>query len=159
MSDSKTMPAGGSIRPLTADDLETVVAIDAKITGRPRRGFYEKRLQAAQEEPKGFIYVGACKDGGLVGFVMARLLAGEFGSQAPVAVLDAIGVDPAAHGGGWGSALMDGLDDVMRQKGVSELQSQVDWTNHGLIGFMDQAGFELAPRYVLRRQVGGPIAF
>ena len=146
-------------RPLAAGDLDPVIALDRKLSGRARRGFFETRLTAALREPKAFLYIGLTHtgpdgDGVLAGYVMARLLRGEFGGDALVAQLDAIGVDPEFQGKGAGRALMRALDKIMRQKGVTELQSQVDWTNHTLTGFLAKTGFTVAPRIVLERGTG-----
>ncbi len=141
-------------RPLTGDDLDPVIALDRKLSGHSRRGFFEKRLAAALREPKAYLYIGLLADGVLAGYVMARLLRGEFGDDALVAQLDAIGVDPEFQGRGAGRALMRALDKIMRQKGVTELQSQVDWTNHTLTGFFAKTGFTVAPRIVLERGTG-----
>jgi ribosomal protein S18 acetylase RimI-like enzyme len=146
-------------RPLAAGDLDPVIALDRKLSGRARRGFFETRLTAALKEPKAFLYIGLThtgpdSDGALAGYVMARLLRGEFGGDALTAQLDAIGVDPEFQGRGAGRALMRALDKIMRQKGVTELQSQVDWTNHTLTGFFAKTGFTVAPRIVLERGTG-----
>jgi GNAT superfamily N-acetyltransferase len=146
------------LRPLTPDDLDAVVAIDRKHSGESRRGFYEKRLERALRNPKGFIYVGVCEGDTLAGFAFARLLGGEFGREDAVAALDAIGVDPARHGAGLGRRLMAGLEEVMRKKGVRELQTQANWTNQGLLRFLGAAGFQTAPRIVLERDVSEPFA-
>lgn len=146
-------------RPLTVDDVERVVVIDRQLSGRSRRGFYDSRLKAALRHPKRFIYVGVCDGDELVGFVFVRVLEGEFGGEAPVGVLDAIGVDPGRHGGGFGRALLSGLEGVMREKGVRELQSQLDWDNHALLRFLDSAGFKLSSRLVLSRPIDGSAAF
>ena len=53
---------------------------------------------------------------------------------------------------------MDGLTKLMREKKVQSLQSQADWTNHGLLRFFDSSGFGLAPRLVLERSVLTPLA-
>jgi ribosomal protein S18 acetylase RimI-like enzyme len=66
--------------------------------------------------------------------------------------LDAIGVDPALVGRhGVGSELLDHLAAELRARGIGELATQVDWTDHRLIGFFSRAGFVLAPRIVLER--------
>jgi ribosomal protein S18 acetylase RimI-like enzyme len=152
-SKSSKNGGNGSLRPLTVDDLDQVVAIDRTLSGRSRRGFFETRLKGALRDPKRFLFVGVCEDHELIGFVLARLLEGEFGGEAPVAVLDAIGLDPGKRGKGYGRRLMTGLEEVMRQKNVRELQSQLDWNNHALMGFLDAAGFRLAPRVVLSRPI------
>lgn len=141
-----------TVRPLKAGDLDAVVAIDRELTGRSRRGFFERRLKAAQSSPKDFIYVGACIGDTLLGYALVRLLGGEFGQDA-AGMLDAIGVDPASEGKGIGGALLDGIDDVMRHKGIAELQTETEWTNSDLLGFFAHAGFERAPRLVLKRDV------
>lgn len=145
-----------TVRPLEAGDLDAVVAIDRELTGRSRRGFFERRLKSALKAPKDFIYVGACTDGTLRGYALVRLLGGEFG-QDTAGMLDAIGVDPRAEGKGLGRALLSGIEEVMRHKGVSELQTETEWTNADLLGFFAHAGFERAPRLVLKRDVASDL--
>lgn len=139
------------VRPLVPTDLDRVVALDRTLSGRSRRGFFEARLAAALRDPKGFIQLGIGDGDGLAGYVFVRVLEGEFGTETRSAVLDAVGVDPGRQGAGLGRTLMTGLEDTMRKAGIGELQSQVDWTNHGLIRFLGAAGFRLAPRMVLGR--------
>ncbi len=150
----------GGIRPLRADDLEAVIAIDTALSGTSRRGFFEKRLSAALDEPQEYIYVGLEEDGRLAGFALARLVDGAFGKPGGRAALDAIGVDPAFQGRGGGRRLLQAVEDVLRHKKVRELTSQVDWQDQALVGFLAAAGFALAPRNVLTRPVGGlpPVA-
>ena len=105
-----------------------------------------------------FVHVGVVRKGALVGFAFARILRGEFGREQATATLDAVGVEHDSREHGVGHALMDGLTKVMRQKGVQSLQSQADWTNHGLLRFFDSSGFRLAPRLVLERSVLTPLA-
>lgn len=140
-------------RPLTADDLEAVIAIDAASAGRSRRGFFEKRLVSAQERPRGYVYVGAERDDRFVGFAIARLHEGEFGGTHPVAVLDALGVDPSVRHAGVGHALLGELEAILAHKGIRELASQVDWTGTDVARFFIDTGFKLAPRRVLELAV------
>src|ERR1019366_8252545 len=86
-----------SIRPLAAADLDAVVAIDKAVSGRPRRGFFEKRLAHLAREPAAFVALAAEREGRLVGFVFARLYQGEFGSDVAEATVDAIGVATEAQ--------------------------------------------------------------
>jgi L-amino acid N-acyltransferase YncA len=145
------------VRPLRPDDLERTIAIDQAHTGRSRRRFFEKRLEAAKNHPKDFIHVGVCRNGVLAGFAIARVLHGEFGRTQDVVALDLVGVDPEMQEKGYGHALLDALAKVMREKGVKVLHSQADWTNHGLLKFFDSTGFELAPRLILERAVAQPL--
>ena len=143
-----------AIRPLVAADLEAVVAIDTATAGRVRRGFFERRLAAAVKHPRRFVYVGATDDDKLTGFALVRILAGEYGAEDEVAVLDAIGVDPKAQGQGIGRALMARIDEVIGDKNIHEMRTQSAWTSHELLGFLEAAGFTLAPWLVLSRDVG-----
>ena len=149
----QTSKADYTLRALTSNDLQDVVDIDSKLSGQRRRGFYARRLAAALKDPKGFIYLGACDGDRLAGFAIARILGGEFGQEDSAASLDAIGVDPDDQGRGIGRILMAGIEDIMRHKGIRELHSQTDWTNHSLLAFLDAAGFTTAPRFVLDRDV------
>ena len=145
------------ITPLRADDLEAVVAIDKQLSGRSRRGFFEKRLAAALNEPGEFVYVGLRDDHRLLGYALARLVDGEFGQPDARATLDAIGVDPNHQGENIGRRLLVEVERVLRHKGVSELTSQVRWADQNLLSFFESAGFKTAPRLVLVRTTALPL--
>jgi ribosomal protein S18 acetylase RimI-like enzyme len=144
-------------RPLAADDVERVIAIDRSHTGKTRRHFFEKRFAAAKARPEEFIHVGIHAGGALQGFAIARILRGEFGRDHAIAVLDAVGVEPASQDRGVGQALMQELAEIVSRMGVQSLQSQADWTNHHLLHFFDGSGFTLAPRLALERSVAEPL--
>jgi len=139
------------IRALNGADLERVIAIDRTHSGRSRRHFFEKRFAAAAAHPDEFIQIGVARGGSLRGFATARVFCGEFGREPPIAMLDAIGVEMELQERGLGRLLMDGLIESMRRAGVHKLQSQAEWTNHGLMRFFDASGFQLADRVVLER--------
>ncbi len=147
--------SSGVLRALRPADLNAVVEIDRRITGRSRRVFFERRLKAALADPAGFIVVAVEADGvssgACAGFAIARLQNGEFGDDRRVAVLDVIGVDPARRGAGVGSLLLEGITARMKRCDVRELRTQVDWRDQELVQFFAAAGFGLAPRQVLER--------
>jgi N-acetylglutamate synthase-like GNAT family acetyltransferase len=145
------------VRRLRPDDLERTIAIDQAHTGRARRRFFEKRLEAARKHPEDFIHVGVTEGDTLMGFAFARVRQGEFGRDEPIAALDLMGVDRGAEAHGHGHRLMAALHAAMREKGVRRLHSQADWTEHGLLKFFDSTGFKLAPRLVLERDVAEPM--
>jgi ribosomal protein S18 acetylase RimI-like enzyme len=129
-----------------------VVEIDRRITGRSRRVFFKKRLEAALADSGGFISV-ALEDGtgALVGFSIARVQTGEFGEDRRVAVLDVIGVDPDSRKHRHGMRLLEAITESAQKRGVGELRTQVDWNDGDLIGFFASAGFLLASSQVLER--------
>jgi len=140
-------------RALVADDLERVIVIDRVHSGHSRRHFFEKRFANAAARPNDFVQVGVVTDQGLQGFVVARILRGEFGQKDAVAVLDAVGVDPQSREQGLGQSLMDGLVELAGQRGAQSLQSHVSWTNLDLLRFFNASRFKLAPRLDLERSV------
>jgi len=154
----ETSKPNAGVRPLRTADLERMIAIDQAHTGHARRRFFEKRFHAAERHPEDFIHLGVERDGTLLGFIFTRILHGEFGHEEPVAALDVVGVDPESEEHGHGHALMEGLAQAMRQRGVRRLHSQAEWTNHKLLKFFESAGFELASRMMLERAVSEPFA-
>ena len=141
-------------RSLKPTDLDQVVDIDKRIVGWSRRGFFEKRVDAAIERPDNYVVVGTVDGSTLVGYAIARIHGGDFGTKGRTAVLDAIGVDPRVQAKGVGKLLMDALDDVLRKKEVHEIRTQADWHYHGLMKYFDAMGFEVAPAHVLERPPG-----
>lgn len=144
--------AESHLRPLRPDDFEAVVEIDRRITGRSRRLFFEKRLEAALADSSGFVSV-ALEDGmgKLIGYSIARVQSGEFGENRRVAVLDVIGVDPDKRKHRHGTRLLEALTSFARKLGVDELRTQVDWNDGELMQFFATSGFLLAPSQVLER--------
>lgn len=138
-------------RPLDSGDLDAVVEIDREIVGRSRRGFFEKRLEAALAVPDDFVIVGVDEGSELKGYAFARLQSGEFGIPARFATIDAIGVAPDRQSRGIGRKLLDALDARLGRKGVGEIRTQADWRFHGLLRFFDAAGFVEGPTHVLER--------
>jgi GNAT superfamily N-acetyltransferase len=147
----------GEVRPLKADDVERMIAIDQGHTKRARRRFFEKRLAAAAAHPDDFIHVGMSDGGKLVGFAFARVLHGEFGRAQDAAALDLVAVERASEHHGRGHALMQALTEAMKKRGMRLLHSETDWTDHELVRFFDSSGFTLAPRLVLERSVAEPL--
>ncbi len=145
-------------RDLKGNDLERVIAIDRRITGRSRRGFFTKRSAALAEDGNGFLALVAERSGGTAGFVIAHLLDGEFGGTAPVGVIDALGVDPEVARTGAGRTMLAALEAGLTSRGVRELRTEADWSEHELTAFLSATGFELDRRLVLERAVAQPIA-
>ena len=141
------------------DDLDAVVRIDGANVGRTRRGFFVTRLEAVKRDPKMFLAIAVDDGRTLAGFLIARVFRGEFGTSEPVASIDAIGVDASHQSRGYGRALMAGLEDVMRKQGIAEVMSQDLWSSAPVMRFLAANGFELAPRWILERNLDEPIDF
>jgi ribosomal protein S18 acetylase RimI-like enzyme len=90
---------------------------------------------------------------GLAGFVLARVVHGEFGRTRPSLRLEAIGVRRDAKGAGVGARLFSAILDLARQRGVDEVRTQAAWNHHAMLRWLDDVGFVLAPGCVVVRPV------
>jgi predicted N-acetyltransferase YhbS len=146
-----------TIRALRPEDAEAVVRIDRERSGRSRTEFYAKRFHTLAADPRAVVAVAAEQAGLVVGFAFARVLDGEFGGVAPAGALDAIGVTAEQEREGVATSLLSGLEAALAARGVRELRTQVDWTEHGTAAFFAASGFRLATRVVLERSLERPV--
>lgn len=144
------------VRRLNRNDLERVVALDAQVSGRERRGFFEHKLKENLLDTSVQVSLGAEIDGILVGFLLARVWTGEFGLTDPVAVLDTIGVQPAFKKQGIGEALLEQLATNLQGLNVSSLRTEVAWDRFELLRFFHHHGFRPAPRLCLALDLTKP---
>src|SRR6187401_1085800 len=92
-----------SVRALAPADLGGVVAIDAAIGGRSRRGYIERRLQAARREPALHAQFAAVDERGIAGYLLARVLEGEFGGGERSLRIELVGTRAELRGRGIGT--------------------------------------------------------
>lgn len=140
-----------TVRDLRESDLAAIVKIDRASTGRPRAEYYESKVKAAVGEKKLRTSLVAELDGNVVGFLLARVWYGEFGHAEPAAVIDSVGVDPKFRGQHVGAALMRQLQMNLRALCVERIETQVDWDQFDLLGFMAKSGFKPAARLCLEK--------
>jgi predicted N-acetyltransferase YhbS len=129
------------VRLLTAKDLDDIVRIDGKITGRDRRAYMQHALDEALRETGVRISLAARVDGNLAGFVMARADLGDFGRTEPVAVIDTLGVAPEYEHHGIGHALLSQLFLNLGALRIERVETVVDRKAFGLLGFFYDVGF------------------
>ena len=141
------------VRGLKPEDLESVVAVDAKATGRRREEYFKIKLKQNLAETGIKVSLAAEVDGTLRGFLLARVYYGEFGTLEPVAVLDTLGVHPLSRGMGVGAALMEQLLVNLAGLGVGTLRTEIAWEDALLLGFFHHQGFKPAPRLCLELPV------
>ena len=133
-----------AIRALAKEDLDAVVAIDTAIEGHSRRDYIERRLAAALHEPALHAQFAATDDGVLVGYILARVLVGEFGHPHPGLRLEIVGVHADARGMGVGAQLMQALMAHGRKRGVTDLHTSAAWNDHSMLRWFDAMGFTLS---------------
>lgn len=138
-----------TVRGLRPQDMDAVVALDARNVGRRREAFFRIKLQQNLQETGIKVSLAAEVEGIFTGFLLARVYYGEFGTPEPVAVLDTIDVHPDFRGRGIGQALLRQLQINLHALGVGTLHTEVGWDEQGLLRFFHRAGFRPAPRFCL----------
>jgi ribosomal protein S18 acetylase RimI-like enzyme len=137
------------VRRLRPDDLDAVIALDARNTGRRREEYFKLKLAYALSDTGVEVSLAAEADGMFAGFLLVRVYYGEFGSTEQVAMLDTLGVHPARRGHGVGRALMRQLCTNLLGLGIRALQTEVGWENQELLAFFHHEGFRPAQRLCL----------
>jgi ribosomal protein S18 acetylase RimI-like enzyme len=137
------------VRRLRPDDLDKVIALDAKNVGRRRDEYFKVKLAQALSNTGVMVSLAAEHDGAFAGFLLARVYYGEFGGVEQVAVLDTLDVHPEFAGVGVGSALLRQLRTNLLGLGIPVLQTEVSWDQQKLLAFFHHAGFRPAARLCL----------
>ncbi|MGE5169080.1 MAG: GNAT family N-acetyltransferase [Rudaea sp.] len=142
-------------RRLVRDDIDAVVEIDALTLGRSRNPYFVRRLAAALREPDYHLQIAAVEEDELVGYVLARVLEGEFGHDVRALAIEAIGVRHDVKGTGIGRRLLEALASDARRAGIAELRTQAAWNDHAMLRWLDENGFVLAHNHIVECAVGG----
>ncbi len=137
------------VRNLRPRDLDAVILLDSKITGRKRTEYFKTKLAQALSDTGIQVSLAAEVDGQFVGFLLARVYYGEFGATEQSAVLDTIGVNPNVRGKGVGRALLDQLRGNLIGLGIRALQTEVGWRDLDLLAFFQRSGFQPSGRLCL----------
>jgi ribosomal protein S18 acetylase RimI-like enzyme len=137
------------VRRLKPEDLEAVIHLDAKLTGRRRTEYFKLKLNQNLTATGIVVSLAAEIDRLFVGFLLARVYYGEFGMIEPAAVLDTFGVNPDFRRRGVGAALLGQLATDLRGLGVPRLQTEVSWSDPELLTFFQHQGFRPAERFCL----------
>ena len=149
MEQAQTQETVVTVRGLRPADLESVIALDARNVGRRREEFFKIKLQQNLQETGIKVSLAAEIEGLFVGFLLARVYYGEFGTLEPVAVLDTIDVHPDFRGHGVGQALLAQLRVNLHALNVTSLRTEVGWDEPTLLTFFQHAGFRPAARFCL----------
>jgi predicted N-acetyltransferase YhbS len=154
-NDSERLARGGTdVRAMTARDLDAIVRIDRDVTGRDRRDYIAARLDEALHDSALRMSLAACRDGTVVGYLMARADLGDFGRAEPVAIVDTIGVDPDYGRRGVGRAMLSALLDGLGALRVERVETVVSQRDLALLGFLYAAGFAPNGRLAFVRASG-----
>jgi ribosomal protein S18 acetylase RimI-like enzyme len=139
----------------TAADLESIVALDARITGSEKSGYWEdmlEQLSGAGSSAERYFLVARSREELLIGFIVGEIRAWEFGSP-PCGWVLALGVTPDQREQGIGTLLLDALCDQMKKNGVSTIRTMVLGSDKVNLSFFRGEGLAAGPYIELERRL------
>jgi flavin-dependent dehydrogenase/ribosomal protein S18 acetylase RimI-like enzyme len=128
------------IRNMTVRDIDQVLRIDEKITGKPHAAYYESKAASYISRGPDYCLVAEHRDR-VVGFVLGDVRGWEFAAELS-GWMEIIGVDPEYHGQGISRALMNELFTRFKRAGVKVVNTMVNWNDGDLIDYFRAAGFD-----------------
>lgn len=141
------------VHSMTVADLPDIARIDRGISGRDRGNWLQSRLAEATDDSSLRISLTAQRGGTNVGYLMARVDRGDFGRTEPVAIIDAVGVDPEYARRGVGRALLSQLFTNLGALRVETVETVVAPTDGALTAFLHATGFIPSQRLPFVRKV------
>lgn len=130
---------GVLIRRLTVRDIEAILRIDEKITGRPNEAFWASKLaEYIERDPAACL--AAELEGKVVGFILGDIRGWEFNIPRS-GWLEIMGVDPDHRGSGIGRKLAEALFEHFKQSGVDQVHTMISWNDPHLVEYFRSLGF------------------
>ena len=129
------------VRAVRRTDLEEVVALDAKVTGIEKRGYWQRiyrRYGISVGGDQRHFLVAVANDR-VVGFMIGEVRDWEFGSP-PCGWVFAIDVDPQARQRGIGTLLLEAMSTKFRRAGVRQLRTLLSRENTLILSFFRSQG-------------------
>jgi len=114
-----------STRPLSKDDLPTIVDIDEKTSGVRKEAFWAGKIQIQESSRPPWASLVAVRDNEVVGFLFSHYEELEFGLPGTIAWVDIIGVDPGYRRLGIAAKLMEHLTDSAEDVGIDRIFTMV----------------------------------
>lgn len=148
------------IRKATARDIDQLDAIDAKVSGLRKPGYWQDLFDQykGRRAEQRFMYLAEATDrtgvatGRVLGFVIGEVRAWEFGSEKCGWVF-AISIDPGAREAGIGQALLKTIADSFRAVGVRTVRTMIARDNHLLMSFFRSEGMKAGPYLQLEMEL------
>lgn len=144
---------GERIRPVEADDLDQVIAIDTEITGIEKVDYwYELFHRYGLRSNHNRLFLVAEEDGILQGYIIGEVRDWEFGSP-PCGWVFGINVRPETREGGIGSKLLDAICAGFKRAGVTKVRTMLARDNGLIMSFFRSQGMMAAPYIALERDL------
>lgn len=127
------------IRPMEHEDIDSVLAIDGKITGVRRAITYTELITGDLGGVLALSFVAEV-DGVVQGFILARRVY-IVAPPTEVGLVQILGVDPDYQRKGIASKLVNALLDTCRSKKLSTVRIMINERDDQLVGLFEHLGF------------------
>ncbi len=141
------------VRSLKESDIDAIVKIDRRVTGRDHRPYFERMFKQVFGRSGVRVSVVAELDDRVVGYIMSRVDYGEFGRTEPIAAMDTIAVDPDFAHQEVATALMQQMFANLSVLRVENVRTVVAWNNFDVLRFLAHCGFTPAQRLSFRKKI------
>jgi len=138
-------PQDPAVRPVRRGDLDSIVALDARVTGLEKRAYWGslyRRYGASMRAERQFLVADA--GGRVVGFIIGEVRDWEFGA-APCGWVFAIDVHPDARLAGTGARLLAAICAGFRRAGVAKVRTMLSRDNNLVLSFFRSQGMMTGP--------------
>ena len=130
-----------NVRQMLRDDLESIVDIDTRILGEPRKEYWHtKVVRDAASRPQDASLVAEI-DGKIAGFILGEISGWEFNVPNNIGWIDTIGIDPDYQNRGIAKVLAIALVTNLKRHGVDTIYTLVNWNDWDLLQFFHAMGF------------------
>ncbi len=127
------------IRPMEHEDIDSVLAIDQKITGERRAITYTELITGDLGGVLALSFVAEV-DGVVQGFLLARRIY-IVAPPSEVGLIHILGVDPDYQRRGIASKMVNALLDTCRAKKLSAVRIMINQRDNQLVGLFEHLGF------------------
>lgn len=126
------------IRPISVNDLDSIVEIERKILGKARRDYWKNKLEDSKYPLSSLV---AEYNEKVIGFIVGEVSGWEFGVPDTVAWISTIGVDPQYQHKGVARKLGQEFIKNLKSFGVTIVYTLVNWNDWDLLKFFRNMGF------------------
>lgn len=140
------------IRRLSKRDIDAILKIDEKITGKPHEAYWESKVaDYINRDPASCL--AAEINGQVVGFILGEIRGWEF--NIPMSGwLEVMGVDPDHQRKGVGKRLAEALFEYFKKSGVDTVHTMLNWNEGDLVDYFRTLGFKRGDFIHLEKKLG-----
>jgi ribosomal protein S18 acetylase RimI-like enzyme len=143
---SRRALASALVRAPRAEDLEAIIALDARVTGEAKSEFWRRKLGVGSTFLMGDQPLARVAEvgGRIVGVVIGEIRSWEF-HLPPTGWITVLMVDPDYRRQGIGRRLLAEALDYFRERGVRSVRTMVGWSDGDVLSFFTAMGFDRGP--------------